>query len=84
MASEQFLQDTFSCKGKRGWGSKVPNQWTLSCNAMGNRPEARHQLHIEASYGDDAAVERLLASGVAADAVDNEGLSLGTDLLTKN
>ena len=31
------------------------------------------QLHIEASYGDDAAVERLLASGVAADAVDNEG-----------
>ena len=38
----------------------------------------RTQLHLEASYGNVDGVERLLAAGVAVDAVDNEGLSLRT------
>ena len=44
----------------------------------GQPPRGQTQLHLEASYGDVAAVERLLAAGVAADAVDNEGFGLGT------
>ena len=44
----------------------------------GQPSRGQTQLHIEASYGDVAAVERLLAAGVAVDAVDNEGFGLGT------